>query len=82
MAVSIFRGYNVADLIKGMEGRRFGFEEITYLLLFGSLPTEPQLNDFNEILKYLPRAAGHFLSATRCHEGNQQKRSKILCSAV
>ena len=33
-----------------MEGRRFGFEEITYLLLFGSLPTEPQLNDFNEIL--------------------------------
>ena len=45
-----FQGYNVADLIKGMEGRRFGFEEITYLLLFGSLPTEPQLNDFNEIL--------------------------------
>lgn len=32
-----------------MEGRRFGFEEITYLLLFGSLPTEPS-NDFNEIL--------------------------------
>ena len=45
-----FQGYNVADLIKGMEGRRFGFEEIPYLLLFGSLPTEPQLNDFNEIL--------------------------------
>ena len=45
-----FQGYNVADLIKGREGRRFGFEEITYLLLFGSLPTEPQLNDFNEIL--------------------------------
>ena len=45
-----FQGYNVADLIKGMEGRRFGFEEITYLLLFGSLPTEPQLNDFNDIL--------------------------------
>ena len=33
-----------------MRNRRFGFEEITYLLLFGSLPTAKQLNDFIEIL--------------------------------
>lgn len=47
-----YQGYNVADLIQGFEGRRFGFEEITYLLLFGQLPTRPQLDDFVEILSY------------------------------
>ncbi|MCI5649754.1 MAG: citrate/2-methylcitrate synthase [Fusicatenibacter sp.] len=45
-----YQGYNVAELIEGMNGRRFGFEEITYLLLFGELPTAAQLEDFNEIL--------------------------------
>ena len=45
-----YQGYNVNDLVGGMKNRRFGFEEITYLLLFGSLPTEKQLNDFIEIL--------------------------------
>ena len=45
-----YQGYNVNDLVNGMRNRRFGFEEITYLLLFGSLPTAKQLNDFIEIL--------------------------------
>jgi Citrate synthase len=77
-----FQGYNVADLIKGMEGRRFGFEEITYLLLFGSLPTEPQLNDFNEILSIYRELPDTFCPR-RCHEGNQQKHdeySAALCA--
>ena len=38
-----FQGYNVHDLIQGFEDRRYGFEETTYLLLFGSLPTPKQL---------------------------------------
>ena len=33
-----YRGYNVIDLIHGFEGKRFGFEEVAYLLLFGELP--------------------------------------------
>lgn len=45
-----YQGYNVAELIEGMNGRRFGFEEITYLLLFGELPTASQLEDFTDIL--------------------------------
>ncbi|MGN0361822.1 MAG: citrate/2-methylcitrate synthase [Bilifractor sp.] len=45
-----YQGYSVDDLVGGMRNRRFGFEEITYLLLFGSLPTEKQLKDFIEIL--------------------------------
>ena len=35
-----YRGYNILDLVKGfVNDRRFGYEEITYLLLFGVLPT-------------------------------------------
>ena len=45
-----YRGYNVRDLVSGAWNRRFGFEETTYLLLFGHLPTEAQLNRFCEIL--------------------------------
>ncbi|MCR4782582.1 MAG: citrate/2-methylcitrate synthase [Lachnospiraceae bacterium] len=46
-----YRGYNIKDLINGIEmGDHFGFEQCVYLLLFGKLPTEKQLNHFREIL--------------------------------
>lgn len=41
-----YRGYNVIDLVKGFEGKRYGFEEVAYLLLFGELPTTEQLELF------------------------------------
>ncbi len=46
-----YRGYNVIDLIRGFEGKRFGFEEVAYLLLFGELPDWEQLQSFSDILK-------------------------------
>lgn len=46
-----YRGVNVEDLVSGfMKEKRFGFEETIYLLLFGSLPTETELDDFKKIL--------------------------------
>ena len=45
-----YQGYNVIQLIEGNKNSRFGFEEITYLLLFGELPNQEQLNEFLEIL--------------------------------
>ncbi len=46
-----YRGYNIFDLVGGFVGeKRFGFEEITYLLLFGNLPTEDELKEFNNVL--------------------------------
>ena len=45
-----YRGYDCIELVKGFKGRRFGFEEVSYLLLFGKLPDEKQLKDFREIL--------------------------------
>ncbi len=45
-----YRGYDCIELVKGFKNKRFGFEEVAYLLLFGELPTEEQLNDFRDIL--------------------------------
>ena len=46
-----YRGYNVRDIIQGLpEGSHFGFEECTYLLLFGKLPTADELSDFTRML--------------------------------
>ena len=46
-----YRGYNIHDLVKGfLKDGRFGFEEITYLLLFGELPSAKELADFRELL--------------------------------
>lgn len=46
-----YRGYNINDLVAGFTNeKRFGFEEITYLLLFGELPTSEQLSEFSDIL--------------------------------
>ena len=52
-----YRGYNVIDLVKGFEGKRYGFEEVTYLLLFGELPSSAELKTFCEALanvRHLP----------------------------
>ena len=36
-----YRGYNIKELVKGfLDADHYGFEEITYLLLFGELPDE------------------------------------------
>lgn len=46
-----YRGYNVSDLIAGLDEKsHFGFEECTYLLLFGKLPTRQELTDFTRML--------------------------------
>ena len=43
----MLRGYSIYDLL-GDESpnRRFNFEEVAYLLMMGSLPTQAQLDDF------------------------------------
>lgn len=46
-----YRGYNVQDIIRGfMKDKRFGFEETTYLLLFGKLPTQKELEEFTRLI--------------------------------
>ncbi len=42
-----FRGYKIEDLVSGChDAGRFGYEEVSYLLLSGNLPTQAELEDF------------------------------------
>lgn len=46
-----YRGIDVRELCRGFEeGHRFGFEETTYLLLFGMLPNAQELEEFQTLL--------------------------------
>ena len=53
-----YRGININDIIEACEKEdRFGFEEVAYLLIFGSLPTSDQVSIFKEVLgtcRFLP----------------------------
>ena len=48
-----YRGYRIEDLTRDIaRDKRFGFEETAYLLMFGQLPTNRQLQEFNEQLAF------------------------------
>lgn len=45
-----YRGIDINDLIEGHNGERYAFEEAAYLLLFGELPDEENMQNSVEIL--------------------------------
>ncbi len=46
-----YRGYDINQIIENcVKENRFGFEEITWLILFGNLPTQDQLFSLQEVL--------------------------------
>ena len=48
---SLYRGYNIFDIVRGfIEDKRYGYEEITYLLLMGKLPNKEQLEEIKKVL--------------------------------
>lgn len=57
-----YRGYNVKEIVADFTSQdRFGFEEVTYLLLFGDLPSKEQLNDFKADLASLRTLPDNFV---------------------
>ena len=67
-----YRGYNIKDLVRGfLEAKHSGFEETAYLLLFGSLPTEAQLDRFSGNDRGEKNASSEFCKG-RYYEGAKQ----------
>lgn len=67
-----YRGYDLEDLVHGiMEEKRFGFEEIAYLLLSSSLPDKEELQEFKELLyENMPLTHESTLSIIRLRGNN------------
>ncbi len=55
-----YRGYNVIDMVKDFGFKRFGFEEVAYLLLFGELPNKDELSEFRAVLGNLNHLPTNF----------------------
>ena len=55
----IYRGYSITDIVENVEEEdRYGYEETSFLLLFGRLPTPTELKWFNDTIsenRDLPR---------------------------
>ena len=48
-----YRGINIKDIVKGfIQEKRYGFEEVAYLLLVGEMPDKKELKDFTQLLAH------------------------------
>ena len=57
----VYRGYNVETLVKDAEEHnQFGYEQCVYLLLFGELPTQDDLDTFKDYLGQLRSLPDNF----------------------
>ncbi len=56
-----YQGVNVNELVSGLNGRRFGFEETVYLLMFGKLPNQSELDMFVSVMAELEMLGGRFV---------------------
>ena len=78
------RGYDMETLVSGaQEDKRFGYEEVAYLLLSGFLPTPEQLDDFKARLgtrRQLPEGFLHVFPRTSASRSimNILQRSTLL----
>ena len=64
-------------MVKGTEGTRYGFEEITYLLLFGDLPNESQFNSFKAILADLQELSADFVRDVILHNPSRNVMNSL-----
>jgi citrate synthase len=80
-----YRGIEINDLVKGFQKeKRHGFDEVCYLLLFGQLPTDEQLNYFKQMVyesRLLPESFTEdmILKAPSRDIMNQLARSVLTC---
>lgn len=57
-----YRGYSIEDLVNHFnEEKRFGYEEVVYLLLFGSLPNRAELDQLRLVLNHFMQLPDNFV---------------------
>ncbi len=56
-----YQGINVMEMIEGLNGRKYGFEEAIYLLMFGKLPSQRELDVFFPVLFEMEELSGRFV---------------------
>lgn len=74
----LYRGIEVTDLVNGfVAGGQHGFEETSYLLLFGELPTGDRLEEFEAYLSTMRRLPRSFI-----HDGILRMPRRDMMNAM
>lgn len=66
-----YQGVDIYDLVNGMEGRKYGFEETIYLLLFGKLPDQKEMERFQDVMFELESLSSRFVRDVIMKASNQ-----------
>ena len=78
-----YRGVDVKDIIRAcINENRFGYEEVSWLLLFGSLPTEDQLAKFKDTLGKLRELPDNFVEDMIMKSPSKDIMNKISRSVL
>ncbi len=78
-----YRGISIEDIVGNFwHEKRFGFEEVCYLLLYGELPTRDQLTLFTETLGGLHNLPQHFLEDTIFKSPSRDVMNKLARSVL
>lgn len=78
-----YRGYNVKDIVKNQRPENhFGFEECTYLLLFGHLPNKTELEDFKRLLSTFRSLPKNFVRDVIMKKSSQDMMNTLARSVL
>ncbi|MFR5874944.1 MAG: citrate/2-methylcitrate synthase [Eubacterium sp.] len=73
-----YRGYDIKDIIENcVKLNRYGFEEVIWLLIFGSLPTVEQLNSLREVIGECRTLPDEFIEDTIMKHPSKDIMNKI-----
>lgn len=73
-----FRGFDMQEIVKHcQQENRFGYEEVAWLLIFGSLPTTEQLARFKDILAVSRNLPEDFIEDTMMKAPSPNIMNKI-----
>lgn len=79
----IYRGINMSDIVENcLSENRFGFEEVAWLLLFGDLPTQAQLDRFCTILAESRELPDEFIEDMIMKAPSQDIMNKVARSVL
>ena len=78
-----YRGIDVADIVRGFQAdRRFGFEEVVYLLLFGVLPNAEEQADLARLMGEKRALPGSFAEDMVLRAPSSDIMNKLARSAL
>ena len=78
-----YRGLDINDLIRGQAQQGvFGFEEVSYLLLLGKLPTRDELSAFNSVIAAARHMPDGFNEAVLFKAPNQSIMNKLASGVL